>query len=56
MQAIFIASGAGVPGGVQLESIPNLDVAPTLAVLLGIEMKNVKGHAIRQIVDFNSRH
>jgi len=54
MQAIFIASGAGVPKGVHLGSIANLDVAPTVAALLGLEMKNVKGHAIPQIVDFNA--
>jgi hypothetical protein len=29
-----------------------LDVAPTIAALLGLEMKNVKGHAIQPIVDF----
>jgi predicted AlkP superfamily pyrophosphatase or phosphodiesterase len=56
MQAIFIASGTGIPKGVRLDSIPNLDVAPTIAVLLGLEMKNVKGHAIPQIVEFNSHH
>jgi len=54
MQAIFIASGVGVPKGVRLDSISNLDVAPTIAALLGLEMKNVKGHAIQQIVNFNS--
>ncbi|MBI3477409.1 MAG: alkaline phosphatase family protein [Acidobacteria bacterium] len=50
MQAIFIAWGAGVPKGHHLGSISNLDVAPTIAALLGLEMKNVKGHAIEQIV------
>jgi len=54
MQAIFIASGVGVPKGVRLDNISNLDVAPTIAALLGLEMKNVKGHAIQQIVNFNS--
>jgi len=49
MQAIFIASGAGVPKGVQLGDISNLDVAPTIAALLGIEMKGTKGHAIEPI-------
>jgi predicted AlkP superfamily pyrophosphatase or phosphodiesterase len=52
MQAIFIASGVGIPKGVRIDSISNLDVAPTIAVLLGLEMKNVKGHAIQPIVDF----
>lgn len=53
MQAIFIASGAGVPRGVHVDSILNLDVAPTIAALLGLEMKNVKGHAIPEIVNFS---
>jgi predicted AlkP superfamily pyrophosphatase or phosphodiesterase len=49
MQAIFIAWGAGVPKGVRLNSISNLDVAPTIAALLGLEMKQAKGHAIPEI-------
>lgn len=49
MQAIFIAWGSGVPKGVRLDSISNLDVAPTIAALLGLEMKPVKGHAIEAI-------
>ena len=56
MQAIFIASGAGVPKGVHLGSISNLDVAPTIAALLGLEMNQIKGHAIEQIVEFNAAH
>lgn len=54
MQAIFIAWGAGIPSGIHLDSISNLDVAPTIAVLLGLEMKQVKGHAIQQIVNLNA--
>jgi predicted AlkP superfamily pyrophosphatase or phosphodiesterase len=50
MQSIFIASGAGIPKGIQLGKISNLDVAPTIAALLGLEMKQVQGHAITQIV------
>jgi predicted AlkP superfamily pyrophosphatase or phosphodiesterase len=49
MQAIFIASGAGIPRGVQLGEISNLDVAPTIAALLGIKMKRTQGHAMQQI-------
>ena len=49
MQAIFIAWGAGIPKGIRLGEISNLDVAPTLAALLGIEMKGVKGHALKEI-------
>ncbi|MBZ5667492.1 MAG: ectonucleotide pyrophosphatase/phosphodiesterase [Acidobacteriia bacterium] len=50
MQSIFIAWGAGIPKGIHLNSISNLDVAPTLAALLGLEMKLAKGHPIEQIV------
>ena len=50
MQAIFIAWGAGVPGGIRLNTISNLDVAPTIAALLGLKIKQAKGHAIREIV------
>lgn len=50
MQAIFIAWGHGIPRGVQLGNISNLDVAPTIAALLGIKMNGAKGHAIEQIV------
>ncbi|HWZ82296.1 MAG TPA: ectonucleotide pyrophosphatase/phosphodiesterase [Terriglobales bacterium] len=55
MQAIFIAWGRGVPKGLRLESISNLDVAPTIAALLGIEMKQAKGHAIGEIVKQGAR-
>ena len=50
MQAVFIAAGADIPKGIRLDKISNLDVAPTIATLLGIEMKGAKGHAIEQIV------
>lgn len=50
MQAIFIASGKDIPRGVQLGRISNLDVAPTIAALLGIKMNRTQGHAIEQIV------
>lgn len=38
MQALFIASGAHVKHGVQLGTISNLSVAPTIAKLLGISL------------------
>ena len=55
MQAIFIAWGSGIPRGIQLGNISNLDVAPTLAALLGIKMGAVKGRAIAQIVKGGAR-
>ena len=51
MQAIFMAWGAGIPKGVRLGSISNLDVAPTIAIILGLHMKHVDGHAILEIAD-----
>ena len=45
-----LAWGAGIPKGIQIGTISNLDIAPTVAALLGIEMKHAKGHALAQIV------
>lgn len=50
MSAIFIASGARVKRGVKLGKIRNFDVAPTVARLLGLEMKNVTGRALTEIL------
>jgi predicted AlkP superfamily pyrophosphatase or phosphodiesterase len=50
MQAIFLAWGSGIRPGVRLDRISNLDVAPTIAALLGIEMTNVTGHPLRKIL------
>jgi predicted AlkP superfamily pyrophosphatase or phosphodiesterase len=50
MDAVFIASGAGIKPGVRLERIHNLDVAPTAARLLGLEMKNVQGRVLTEIL------
>jgi predicted AlkP superfamily pyrophosphatase or phosphodiesterase len=50
MQAIFIAWGKGIRPGVHLDRFPNVDVAPTIAALLGIEMKNISGQPLLQIL------
>ena len=46
MQAIFMAWGAGVPKGAQLGAITNREVAPTIAKILGIELKSAKSPAL----------
>ena len=46
MQAIFMAWGAGVPKHAQLGPITNREVAPTIAKLLGLEMKSAKSPAL----------
>ena len=50
MQAIFLAWGSGIRPGVRLDQISNLDIAPTIAALLGIEMTNVTGRPLRKIL------
>jgi len=50
MQAIFFAWGSGIRRGVHLDPISNLDVAPTIAALLGIDLSTASGHAIQKIL------
>jgi predicted AlkP superfamily pyrophosphatase or phosphodiesterase len=47
LKATFIACGAGIKPGVNLGEIRNTDVAPTVARLLGIEMKDVDGKVLK---------
>jgi predicted AlkP superfamily pyrophosphatase or phosphodiesterase len=51
MNAIFIAWGAGIRTGIQIPEIRNVDVAPTIARLLGIEMSGVSGHALSDVLE-----
>lgn len=46
MDAIFIASGYGVKAGGKLDKIQNVDVASTLADLLGVKLPGAKGKAL----------
>jgi predicted AlkP superfamily pyrophosphatase or phosphodiesterase len=46
LDAIFIASGYGVKAGTKLESVRSIDVAPTIAKLLGVPLPKVKGKAL----------
>ncbi|WP_263376775.1 alkaline phosphatase family protein [Granulicella aggregans] len=50
MQALFIASGAAIRPGVTLGSIPNLQVAPTIAKILGIQLPAAKQAPLNQIL------
>jgi predicted AlkP superfamily pyrophosphatase or phosphodiesterase len=50
IQSLFIASGRGVRPGVTLESVTNLDVAPTAARLLGVDLKDVEGRVLTEIL------
>jgi hypothetical protein len=46
LHAFFLASGAGVPGGRHLGVIRQTDIAPTIAVMLGLELPGVDGRAL----------
>ena len=46
MAAIFIASGKGVMPGRTLDTVRNLDIAPTIAEWLGVTLPNVEGRSL----------
>jgi predicted AlkP superfamily pyrophosphatase or phosphodiesterase len=48
--ALFIASGSGIRPGVRLGVIENVDVAPTMAELLGLKRGNVDGKVLKEIL------
>jgi len=49
LDGIFIASGYGIQKGVTIPRMRNLDVAPTLAELLGIQFPQPEGRALTEI-------
>lgn len=50
MGASFIISGRGIKKGIVLDEMSNLDVAPTAAASLGLEMKNVDGRVLKEVM------
>ncbi|HYD85772.1 MAG TPA: alkaline phosphatase family protein [Opitutus sp.] len=48
---IFIASGAHIKAGVTLPRVSNLDIAPTLARLLGLSLPGAEGRVLEKILD-----
>lgn len=48
MYAGFVAAGAGLRSGVVLDEISNLDVAPTMAAVLGLQMKDTDGRVLTE--------
>jgi predicted AlkP superfamily pyrophosphatase or phosphodiesterase len=49
MRAIFVAYGAGIKPGLLLDEIRNVDVAPTIAKILGLDMKDMEGRVLDEI-------
>ncbi len=50
IQSMFIAAGRGITPGVKLGVIDAVDVAPTAARLLGMELKDVDGKVLTDIL------
>ena len=50
MYANFVVSGAGIKRGVVLDEVSNMDVAPTIAAVLGVRMKNTDGRVLNEIL------
>ena len=53
--AIFIASGAGIKAGVKVNAIENVDVAPTIARLLGLQLDGADGRVLTEILATSTR-
>jgi hypothetical protein len=51
MNAVFVASGAGIRAGTKLDAIENTAVAPTVARLLGIPPDRAAGRVLAEILD-----
>ncbi len=50
MNASFIISGAGIKKGVVLDEVANIDVAPTIARILGVEIKGADGRVLTEVL------
>jgi predicted AlkP superfamily pyrophosphatase or phosphodiesterase len=50
LQTGFLIAGRGVKKGVVLDTIRIVDVAPTIAQLLGLEMKDTDGRALKELL------
>jgi predicted AlkP superfamily pyrophosphatase or phosphodiesterase len=51
MNAVFVAAGAGIRAGARTEAVENIDVAPTVARLLGVKLDGAQGRALEEILD-----
>ena len=50
LRALFIAAGRGIRRGATLGTVSNLDLAPTIAQLLGVELKDVEGTVLTPVL------
>ena len=50
LDGIFIAQGNRIKPGISLPRIANLDVAPTIAQILGLQIPNAEGRVLTEIL------
>jgi arylsulfatase A-like enzyme len=50
MHVPLVFSGAGIREGAVLGHVSNMDFAPTIAALLGIDMPGVTGRVLREAI------
>ena len=50
MNSLFVASGQGIRDGVTLPVIENIDVAPTVARILGLELPSTDGRVLTEVL------
>jgi predicted AlkP superfamily pyrophosphatase or phosphodiesterase len=50
LDGIFIASGRGIKKGMVLDRMANLDVAPTIARLMGLKLPQADGRVLEEIL------
>ena len=50
LRALFIAFGRGITPGSAIDTVDNVDLAPTAARLLGIDLKDVQGRVLTEIL------
>ena len=50
MHATFVAIGAHIRPGARLETVHAVDVAPTIAAILGVELPNASGRVLTEIL------
>ena len=51
LDALFVMGGRGVRKGAAVERVRNLDVAPTIAQLLGLRLENVEGAPLSELLE-----
>jgi arylsulfatase A-like enzyme len=50
MRGAFIIAGNGIKSGARLEYARLIDIAPTIARLLGLEMKTARGRVLAEVI------